>query len=80
MNETWDLFVSVWFAIGYECLEAEVNGLVDYDAWICSKPEPSDEPEESVTERIARERAEYEDHCERVFEERRDDELIGEIK
>ena len=41
---------------------------------------PSDEPEESVTERIARERAEYEDHCERVFEERRDDELIGEIK
>jgi len=57
-----------------------VNGLVDYDAWICSEPEPSEEPEESVTERIARERAEYEDHCERVFDERRDDELIGEIK
>ena len=57
-----------------------MNGLVDYDSWLCSEPEPSEEPEESVTERIARERAEYEDHCERVFEERRDDELIGEIK
>ena len=55
-----------------------MNGLVDYDSWLCS--EPSEEPEESVTERIARERAEYEDHCERVFEERRDEELIGESK
>lgn len=58
-----------------------MSGLVDYDSWLCTEPssEP-EEPEESVTERIARERAEYEDHCERVFEERRDDELIGEIK
>ena len=52
---------------------------MDYDAWICSEPEPSEEPDESVTERIARERAEYEEHCERVFDERRDDELIEQL-
>jgi len=55
-----------------------VNGLVDYDAWLARQPDDEEETEAESEEE--RKRAAYEDHCERVFEERRDDELIGEIK
>jgi len=48
---------------------------VDYDAWLARQPD--DEEETEVESEEERKRAAYEDHCERVFEERRDEELIG---